>query len=168
MRIIVLHIILMLLFAGTGCKINYSFTGASISPEVRTFSVETFQNNAPQFHPMLAFTMTSGLQDKIQGLTNLRMVNSDGDVDFRGEITGYSIRPVAVQSDNMAAMNRLTITVKVNYTDNTDREKSFEQTFSRHEDFETTQNLNAVESELQESIAEQIAEDIFNKAFVNW
>lgn len=152
----------------TACTMRYSFTGASISSEVRSYDVETFQNNAPLFHPMLANRMTIGLQDKIQSLSSLKLVNADGDVGFRGEITDYSIRPVAVQGDNQAAMNRLTIAIRVRYADRTDPEKSFDQSFSRYEDFPTTQNLNTVEDELQESIVEQLAEDIFNKAFVNW
>jgi hypothetical protein len=67
-----------------------------------------------------------------------------------------------------AAMNRLTITVKVRFSNRFDDTKDFEQTFSRYEDYPSSQELSSVQSSLTATIVDQLVEDIFNKALVNW
>ncbi len=165
------RIIYFLLFSAcmlSSCKINYSLSGASISPDVKTFVVQTFPNNAPLFQPSLSYTLTNALKDKIQSQTSLKLGNSNGDVTFEGEITGYDTRPVAIQANDQAAQTRLTITIKVKFTNTKDMKQDFSTSFTRYEDFDTKKSLNSIESTLIKNIVEQLTEDIFNKAFVNW
>jgi hypothetical protein len=150
-----------------GCKF-YSFTGASISPEVQTISIQYFQNRAPLVQPGLSQYLTDELIDKCKSQTNLKFVTGIGDVNFEGEISDYNTRPLTVAADARAAMNRFTIAVKVKFTNAIEPELNFEQTFSRYEDYDSNLDLSQVESDLSESIMEMIIEDIFNQAFVNW
>lgn len=152
----------------TGCKVSYSFSGASISPSVKTFGVQYFQNRAPLVQPGLAQYITDELIDKCKSQTNLKFVNNVADVNFEGEITDYTTRPLTVAADAMAAMNRFTITVKVKYTNSVEPELSFEKSFSRYYDYDSNLDLSQVEKEYSAKITEMIIEDIFNEAFVNW
>jgi hypothetical protein len=108
------------------------------------------------------------LIDKCKAQTKLGIVNGLGDVNFEGEITDYTTRPLTVAADAQAASNRFTISVKVKFTNSVDPTLSFEQTFSRFEDYDSNLDLSAVEKDLSEKIVELLIEDIFNRAFVNW
>ncbi len=153
-----------------GCSVKYSFTGASIPMEAKTFSLGTFENMAPTVNPLLASLLTEKLYDKIQTSTRLINVRSGGDMDFTGTITNYIVTPVALQGGDVtvAAKNRLTITVQVVFTNYYQPENNFKQSFTHYEDFDSTQDFLSVEQTLTELIVEKLSNDIFNKAFVNW
>jgi hypothetical protein len=151
-----------------GCKVSYSFSGASISPSVKTFSIQYFQNRAPLVQPALGQYLTDALIDKCKAQTNLKYLNEIGDVNFEGEITDYNTRPLTVAADARAAMNRFTISVKVKFTNVIDPDLSYDQVFSRYEDYDSNLDLSQVEKELSDKIIEMIVEDVFNRAFVNW
>jgi len=164
-----LLILLITFIAGlSGCKVSYSFSGASISPQVKTLSVQYFQNRASLVQPGLSQYLTDALMDKCKSQTSLKNVNGIGDVNFEGEITDYNTRPLTVAADAQAAMNRFTISVKVKFTNSVDPDLSFEQTFARYQDYNSNIDLSQVEKELSAKIVEMIVEDIFNQAFVNW
>ena len=145
----------------------YSFSGASIPAEAKTVSVDYFPNHAQLVNPMLSNNLTNALRDAMTNQTTLDMVESGGDLAFEGEITDYRTTPVAITGQT-AAMNRLTISVKVRFTNRIDDTKDFEQSFSRYEDYPSDQELTSVQESLTSSIIEQLVEDIFNKALVNW
>ena len=160
-----------LLFVVSGCKtlsVSYSFSGVNISPDIKTVTVEYFPNRAPVVQAQLSQLFTDALIDKIQSNTSLELVASSGDIVFSGEIKTYETRPTAITGQERAARNRLTIGIKVVYTNNVDPDESFDTTFSRYEDYDANLNLADVEDELIDLIVENILEDIFNKAFVNW
>lgn len=160
----------MLLFIAPfqGCKVSYSFSGASISPEVKTISVQYFQNRASLVQPGLSQSLTDALIDKCRAETNLKFVTDIGDVNFEGEISDYNTRPLTVGADARAATNRFSISVKVKFTNAVQPDLSYEQTFSRYADYASNLELSQVEAELSEEIIEMIVEDVFNQAFVNW
>jgi hypothetical protein len=151
-----------------GCKVTYSFSGASISPLAKTFSIQYFQNRAPIVQPGLSQVLTDALIDKCKAQTSLKYINTTGDMDFVGEISDYNTKPLTVGADALAATNRFTISVKVKFTNAIDPNLSFEQTFSRYEDYNSSLDLSAVEKDLSDKIIEMLVEDIFNQAFVNW
>jgi hypothetical protein len=92
----------------------------------------------------------------------------NADYTLTGEIVTYSITPVAIQGNDMAAMNRLTIGVRVRFTNRFDETQNFEQTISRYADYLSSLNFTSIEGGLVSQINEAISEEIFNKAFVNW
>jgi hypothetical protein len=146
----------------------YSFSGASIAPEVKTIAISYFPNRAPNVQPTLSSVFTEGLKDRFVTQTNLELVNRNGDLTFEGAITGYQVSAQAYQGNETAALNRLTITINVSFVNRLQPEMNFESSFSRYADFESTQSLAAVESALIEEIVAQLTEDVFNKALVNW
>jgi hypothetical protein len=160
-----LFIITILLLNGCGL---YSFTGASISPDIKSISIQQFPNLAPLVQPTLSQVFTLALRDKFSSQTNLSLVQSNGDLNIEGEITGYSNQPIAIQGNQQAALNRLTITVKVRFSNKKNEKQDFETTFSRYRDYSSQSNLSAVEGSLIEEINKDLVEDIFNKAVVNW
>ncbi|TVR73566.1 MAG: hypothetical protein EA408_04490 [Marinilabiliales bacterium] len=168
MRIAAVALFLVMILASSGCTVNYSFTGASIPTQLETVSVQYFDNRAPVIYPSLSQDLTDALKDRFQSRTRLRLVNDIGDADFEGEITQYRSQPLAVQADERASLERLTISVRVVYTNSADPDLDFETTFTRHEDYDARVGLEAVETDLVKKIIDQIVEDVFNRAFVNW
>lgn len=160
--------VLIILTASCGIRIKYSFSGASIPPDAKTISVQTFQNRASLVQPGLAQTLTDALIDMCKAQTNLKMVSSGGDLSFEGDITDYKTQPLTVSGNEQAAMNRFSITVRVRYVNTLDNELSYEQTFTRYQDYNSALNLGDVEASLTEDIVKMLTEDIFNRAFVNW
>jgi hypothetical protein len=150
------------------CKVKYSFTGASISPESKTFSVLFFPNMAPLVNPTLSSSFTEGLKMKFLTGTSLNEVDDAGDLAFEGEITSYAVTPQAITAGEVAAQNRLTISVRVKFTNAQDPAQSFDKTFAQYEDYSSEQDLSAVEGDLIEAIIKKLFEDIFNAAVSNW
>ena len=152
----------------TACRVNYSFTGASISPNVKTVSIQYFQNQAPLVEPTLSRALTDALKDYYTSQTNLILVDRGGDLAIDGAITGYAVQPVAIQGNETAAMNRLTITISVRFTNKTNEKQNFESTFSRYLDYSSDRNLSTVQDALIKEINDQLVQDVFNKTVVNW
>jgi hypothetical protein len=136
-----------------GCSVSYKFTGASTTG-LRTFSVQYFQNRAPLVQPGLSQNLTDALIDKCKAQTNLKYTTSVGDAGFEGEISDYNTRPLTVAADAQAATNRFTISVRVKFTNSVNPDNSFEQTFSRYEDYSSNLDLSAVEKDLSDKIIE--------------
>ncbi len=150
------------------CTMKYSFTGASISPETKTVSVQYFNNIAPIIYPTLSQTLTETLKDKFVSQTSLVVMQRDADMNFEGQITRYEVTPTAIQGDQYASQNRLTITVLVKFTNKNNPELNYNKTFSAYEDFAATEQLVQVESEKTKLIVEKLVDDIFNAAVANW
>lgn len=155
-------------FFNWGCSASYSFTGASISPEIQTVSIGFFQANAALTPPRASQLFTEQLKDIFLTQTNLTLVKSGGDLEFEGAITDYRTAPVAIQGNETAALTRVTMTVNVKFVNNYDEVQNFETSFSRFEDFDTAKDLSSVEEEILQSINDQLTQDIFNKAVTNW
>ena len=150
------------------CRVNYSFTGASISPNVKTVTIQYFPNKASLVVPTLSRSLTDALRDYFTSQTNLVLVDKGGDLNIEGAITGYVVQPIAIQGNETAAMNRLTITVNVIFRNKTNEKQNFETTFSRYEEYQSSLNLSSVQDGLIKQINDKLVQDVFNKAVVNW
>jgi len=151
----------------TRCGV-YSFTGASIPPEAKTMSVQFFQNKAQLVEPILSPLFTDALRDILVSQTVLEMIDNGGDLAFEGEISDYTTTPVAIQGDQTAALNRLTIKVNVRFFNKFEPEKDFDQEFSQFLDYSSERDLSEVKEELIIQINDMLVTDIFNKSLVNW
>ena len=150
------------------CKGGYSFTGTSISPDVKSVSIAYINNMAPIVYPSLSNTLTETLKDKFTRNTRLDLIEEEGDLQFEGEVTNYDVTSMAVQANEVAATNRLTITVKIRFTNNVDEKQSYDKSFSAYEDFASERTLDEVQDQLVGTIVEKLIEDIFNNAVANW
>ncbi|MBA3647581.1 MAG: LptE family protein [Chitinophagales bacterium] len=153
--------------ACTSCGV-YSLTGASIDPDVKTFTVHYIANQAQIVIPTLSQSFTEALKNKLSTGTNLKMVESSGDLEFQGAITQYNISPAAAVANETAALNRITISVSIEFINHKNEKQSWTSTFSRYADYSSSQDLASVQVQLIDDINSQLVDDIFNKAVVNW
>jgi hypothetical protein len=166
-RIVGYSLVIFSAFALWTCKGGYSLTGGDVG-DAESYSVYMFPNQAPLVNPNLSILFTENLKQEILQQTPLQLVTRGGDLEFSGAITGYSVSVRSAQSGETNAQNRLTVTVKVDFLNNLETKKNFEQTFSRFRDYDANLNLNAVEDALVSQINDELAQDIINKALVNW
>lgn len=151
----------------------YSFTGASISPDVKTISIQTFYNNAPLGPSTMSVTFTEAIKDYYQQNTNLELVDNNGDLQIDGYISNYTITPVAANTGNQnqadfSALSRITITVSATYVNVKDPTFDFDKNFSFFLDYDTDLDLASNEDTFVEEIFDQIILDIFNASVANW
>lgn len=160
-----------LVLVGPSCTYSLRLSGASIPLNMKTIRVDFFENNAPLVVNNLSTQFTEALKDRIRNTTRLGIVTGDADASMSGAITDYTIAPVSINAtaNNVAPIagaSRLTITVSVKYVSNVDKKASFDQTFTKYQDF--TGDINTQEQTLIAAINKQLTEDIFNAAFAQW
>lgn len=166
---ILLSSLLVVILFLNACTISYKFNGASIDySKVKTISVADFTNNAALVYAPLAVNLTDGIKDLYQRQTRLEQVRRGGNLELTGEITGYALTPMAVSADSYAAETKLTITVKVRFTNNIAPEESFEKTYSAYQTFDASQMLNDVQEELCNTMIAEIADQIYNDTVAKW
>ncbi|MBL7962376.1 MAG: LptE family protein [Flavobacteriales bacterium] len=146
---------------------NVSFTGADVG-NARTFSVDYLEPRAPQATPTAAQTVTETVRDLILAQSPLKLVADGADVRYEGQITGFDVQPVAIQANETAALNRLTITLSIRYTDTLEKGKDSEFTITRFADYDSGQDLVTVEETLVKEIGRQLAQDIFDRTLGRW
>ncbi len=160
-----------------GLKGGYSFTGASIPANAQTYSVAFIPNNATYVSPMLSNALTEGLRDRFSRQTRLEQVPENGDLAFEGEIISDVEEPTAIGAAGAdgtgegAAMNRVTVTVRIRFYNTLQPELSFEQgkTFSAYSDFDAIQFTRGdVESTLIDEIVTTLVDNIFNASVAQW
>ncbi|WP_299466069.1 LPS assembly lipoprotein LptE [uncultured Microscilla sp.] len=151
----------------SGCSFKYSFSGASIPPEVKTLFIANFQNDA--LGPAnLGQDFTDRLKEYYQQNSSLDIVDRNGDWSISGSVTNYSVAPIALTAQSAAASNRLTIAINVVFESKKDETKNFTQSFSQFADFPQNQTLSQVETEKINEIFEKLLLDIFNRTAANW
>ena len=162
---ITLFSISTLLFIACGA---YSFTGGNTG-DAKTLQIDFFQNQASLVEPALTQKFTNDFQDLFTRQTNLTLTNSNGDLHFSGEITGFRVTPMSGTSAQTAAQNRLTVTVNVRFVNKLEEKDDFEKSFSFYSDFEANSQLSGsvLENALDE-IVERITQDIFNASVAKW
>jgi len=167
------HKILLLLFVcctllWQGCTVSYSFSGASIPVEAKTFSVAFFRNNATLVEPTLSQTFTDALKNKMTNQTRLSQVDRNGDLAFEGAITNYVPSQPGAISGETAVMNRMTITVSVKFFNTIEPSQNFEKTFTQYTEYDSSVDFMSIQSSSIETVVELLVEDIFNQAVANW
>jgi hypothetical protein len=148
-----------------GC---YSFKGASIALDVKTFFVKNFESRAANAPANLPLVFTESLKDKIRSESRLRVNEEKSDVEFSGYVSGFQVRAVAPKPDETVSLNQLVITMHVDFLNSNDETKNFNREFSYFLDFPTSADLLSIQDGLIEKINKQLTEDIFNAAFNNW
>jgi len=147
----------------------YSFSGTSIQPDEKTITINYVEYKAMKVNPSLSNDMTEAMRNKFRRMTRLEQVDVDGDLEIVAEIVGYDVRAQGITANEVAAQNRLTVTVRVTFINRKNPETGFEnKNFSAYSDFDATQSLDAVESSLCAEIVEKLVEDIFNATVAQW
>ncbi|MBQ7272378.1 MAG: LptE family protein [Bacteroidales bacterium] len=165
MRKLLSYIVIAVLVSSCGI---YSFSGTSIQPDVKTITIPYVEYTALRVNPSLSNDLTEALKEKYRKLTRLEEVDVDGDLELVCTVTGYDVKATAVTANEMASQNRLTVTVKVEFSNKKYPEDDVSNNYSAYEDFDATLSLDAVESGLCETIIEKLVEDIFNATVAQW
>lgn len=153
----------------SGCVISYKFNGASIDySKTKSISIADFPNVAPLVYAPLSTNLSDGLRDLFQRQTRLEVLRRGGNLELEGEITGYQLTPMAVSADSYAAETKLTMTVRVRFTNNINPEESFEKTYTAYQTFDASLMLNDVQDELCNTMITEIAELIYNDTVAKW
>ena len=161
----ILYIPLLLMTSSCGF---YTFSGASISPEIKNIKISYFINEAENFKANLDRDITQKLTDFIIEQTDLSVNNDNYEIEINGKIVSYDITPISISSNDFANQNRLSISVNIDFKNYINEKENYNQKFTRYVDYKSDQNLEEIESELNDQIIEEICIDIFNKTFVNW
>ena len=168
-KLILLLIMTICLGVSQGCRISYKFNGAALDYNLyKTVHIGEFPIRAALVYAPLQQTFENELTDYVTRNTRLRVVDGAADLELEGEITGYTLTPQAVTEDAYASMTRLTIPVRVKYTDTKKDGNDVDQSFSAYRDFEASQMLMDVQEELCNQIAKELVELIFNATLGNW
>lgn len=158
----------ILLTVAGGCKVTYSFSGTSIQSDVKSVTVNFVEYKALKVNPTLSNDLTEALKDKFKKLTKLEQVEMDGDLELSATVTGYEVRAASVTADEVAAQNRLTVTVSLKFTNRKYPEDDFEKNFSAYSDYDSSNSLDSVEATLTEEIVDKLVEDMFNASVAQW
>lgn len=151
------------------CTISYKFNGASIDyAKTKSISITDFPNNAALVYPQLSADLSQGIRDLFERQTRLQVLRKGGDMELEGEITGYTLTPMAISADSYSAETKLTITIKVHFTNNVSPEESFDKTYSAFQTFDSSQMLNDVQEELCATMIKELAENIYNDTVARW
>ncbi len=158
-----------LLLLATACTVSYKMNGASIDySKTKTVCIKDFNNLAPLVNPALAPQFNEALRDIFARQTRLKAVDHNGDMQLEGEIMSYDIIQLAMQADGVAAETKLSVTVKVRYSNRVNPTKNFEKSFTAFRTFPNTQTLQQVESQLCTLIVEELTETIYNQTAADW
>lgn len=161
--------ILLLATMLSGCVISYKFNGASIDySKIKTISIADFPNMAALVHAPLSSNLSDGIRDLFQRQTRLQQVRRGGDLAIEGEIVGYQLTPMSVSADSYAAETKLTLTIRVRFTNSVNPEEDFEKTYSAYQTFDASQMLNDVQDELCNTMIQEIADQIYNDTVAKW
>lgn len=156
-------------FILTGCIPSFRMNGTAINYDIyKTIDISEFPIRAALVYPPLQQTFENKLLDYVTRQTRLQEVDGPADIELTGEITGYSLSPQAVGTDAYATETRLTITVRVKYTDNKNPANNLDQTFSAYRQFSSSLMLTDVQDDLCNQISEELVNLIFNATLGNW
>lgn len=151
------------------CSVSYKLNGAALDYNVyKTISVSEFPIRAALVYPPLQQQFENDLLDYIARNTRLQVIDGSSDLQLEGEITGYTLTPQAVTEDAYASKTRLTITVRIKYTDTKNDKNDVDQTFSAYQDFDSSEMLTDVQDQLCQEISKQLVDLIFNATLGNW
>ena len=161
---------MLIAVAFSSCTISYKFNGSALDYNIyKTISISDFPIRAALVYPPLQQTFENKLLNMVTRQTRLQ-VNEGGNTDLRmeGEITGYNLSPQAVTENAYASQTRLTITVRVKYTNTKEPGQDVDQSFSAYRDFSSTELLTDVQDELCNQISDELVDLIFNATLGNW
>ena len=158
-----------LLLVMQSCVISYKFNGASIDyAKIHSISIADFPNNAALVYAQLSNNLSEGIRDLYSRQTRLTILRKGGDLELEGEITGYTLTPMAISADSYSSETKLTLTIKVRFTNNVAPEESFEKTYSAYQTFDSSRLLSDVQEELCNTMITEIAENIYNDTVAKW
>ena len=146
----------------------YNFKGISIPPDINTYYVDNFSLARPDMPIDLNQLFTEKLREKIRQESRLVNDNNTPDIVFSGSVTKFAIDFVAPDENNTTSLNRMSIGIRVEYSNELNPDDNWSKSYSDFEDFDSNQDLQSIQDQLIEDIIDDIVERIFNDSFTNW
>lgn len=159
--------ILLAFFAVNSCGI-YSFSGTSITPDIKSITVNNISNKAMRVNPGLSNTLTEALTDKYRRYTSLDTGSPNGDLEVTGIITNYELVSIGVTANETASKNRLSITIKIKFENKKHPKENFEKSYASYEDYDSTLSFDSAESTLVTEIVKKLVEMVFLDTVAKW
>lgn len=168
-KLVKLIVVMIVFLFINSCTISYKFNGASIDyTKTKSISITDFPNTAELIYPPLSQEFAETLRDTYSKQTRLQLLKKGGDMNLEGEITGYQLTPMAISADSYSAETKLTITIKVRFSNNKNPEDDFEKSYTAYQNFDSNQLLSEVEDELMKTMVKEIADNIYNDTVAKW
>jgi len=166
MKIILTSLISLLIVS---CTISYKFNGSSIDyTKTKTISISDFPNTAELVFPPLSQEFSEALRDSYTKQTRLQLIKRGGDLNLEGEIVGYQLTPLAISADSYASQTKLTLTIKVRFTNNKNPEEDFEKSYTTFQTFDSSILLTVVQDALMKQMITDIVDNIYNDTVAKW
>ena len=166
-KILKTSLLILLPLILSACTVKFSFTGGSLDYNlVKTITIHEFPNRTPNY-PLLSQVLDQALRKRFIEQTRLVPVNSNGDIELEGEITGYTLQGMAVK-ENYESLTRLTITVRVKYTNHKEANCDIDMPISAFQEFDAAKSIDEVQDKLVTQIIDELVDKIYNETVANW
>jgi len=166
MKILCVSIISLMLVS---CSVSYKFNGSSIDyTKTKTLSIFDFPNTAELVYPPLSQEFSEALRDSYTKQTRLQLLKKEGDLHLEGEITGYQLTPLAISADSYSSQTKLTLTIKVRFTNYKNPEEDFEKSYTSFQTFDSNLMLTNVQDALNKQMISDIVDNIYNDTVAKW
>jgi len=166
MKLIIAFVFSLLIVS---CSISYKFNGSSIDyTKTKTISISDFPNTAELVFPPLSQEFSEALRDSYTKQTRLQILKKGGDLHLEGEIVGYQLTPLAISADSYASQTKITMTIKVRFSNNKNPEEDFEKSYSSFQTFDSSLLLTAVQDALSKQMITDIVDNIYNDTVAKW
>ena len=151
------------------CTISYKFNGSSIDyTKTKSISITDFPNTAELVYPPLSQEFSEALRDSYTKSTRLQLLKRGGDLHLEGEIVGYQLTPLAISADSYASQTKLTLTIKVRFTNLKNPEEDFEKSYTSFQTFDSSLLLTSVQDALMKLMIADIVDNIYNDTVAKW
>lgn len=160
---LILAFLILLLIGACSIKMNPADTG-----DLKTYFVPQFINNAENSLPNLPIQLTEALKDKVRLQSTLKYTDENPDIELRGTLVDFRISSEAPRVGETTAINRLTITLAIEYFNNRTQKEVWKRNFSFFYNYPADQDFSVVQETAIRTISNQLMEDIFNAAFSDW
>lgn len=159
---------MLLLCALTACSISYKFTGTSINYDlIKTIQIDKIANRAPYGWAPMEAILNNKLQDVYANQTRLKLVKRGGDLHVAGEIVSYDQYNKGISADGYASQVQLRITVNIRF-ENAKTNQKWEKQFTATSQYDSTQQLSAVQETLVTEMVNDLCDQIFNATVADW
>lgn len=164
------HIVtLVLLLMLVSCSVTYKFNGSSIDyATTKTIQIADFPIRSTYVWAPMHAMFNNELQDIFARQTKLQQVRRNGDLSLAGEIVEYNQYNKGISADGYSSMVQLKLTVNVRFVNNKKHTDDFEKTFSATSEYDSSQQLSAVQEELVTQMIKDLVDQIFNATVANW
>ncbi|MCC9138237.1 LPS assembly lipoprotein LptE [Pontibacter silvestris] len=160
----------LLLVICSSCGI-YSFSGTTISPDIKSMSIQTIENSTGEGPSNLTDIVTTTFKNYYRRNTNLTVIQAEGDLQLAGQIVSFTYSPAAIEREgqqDQASLNRLTLGIQVRFTNTKDPQKDFDRLFTISENFEGDVDITQIPAASITSMTERLVTDVFNKTVADW